>query len=61
MERTTLSNYTLTAKFPREEVYGLTSHTRRCCVSIGVNIAEGCGKAGNNEFQGFFQIASGFC
>jgi four helix bundle protein len=26
---------------------------------MGANIAEGCGKAGNNEFQGFFQIASG--
>src|SRR5712672_2465889 len=55
----TLNIYTLTAKFPREELYGLTSQIRRCTVSIGANIAEGCGKAGNNEFQRFLQIASG--
>jgi four helix bundle protein len=28
-------------------------------VSIGANIAEGCGKMGNNEFQRFLQIAAG--
>jgi four helix bundle protein len=32
---------------------------RRCSASIGANIAEGCGKRGNNEFQRFSQIASG--
>jgi four helix bundle protein len=32
---------------------------RRCSVSIGANIAEGCGKCGNNEFQRYLQIASG--
>jgi len=40
-------------------LYGLTSQTRRCAISIGANIAEGCGKRGNNEFQRFLQIASG--
>jgi len=44
----TLNIYTLIAKFPREELYGLTSQIRRCGVSIGANIAEGCGKLGNN-------------
>jgi four helix bundle protein len=28
-------------------------------VSIGANIAEGCGKRGNNEFQRFLVIATG--
>ena len=28
-------------------------------MSIGANIAEGCGKRGNNEFQRFLVIASG--
>jgi four helix bundle protein len=28
-------------------------------VSIGANIAEGCGKMGNNEFQRYLQIATG--
>jgi four helix bundle protein len=54
-----LAIYAATLKFPREELYGLTSQIRRCTVSIGANIAEGCGKAGNNEFQRFLQIASG--
>jgi four helix bundle protein len=32
---------------------------RRSSASIGANIAEGCGKRGNNEFQRYLQIASG--
>ena len=55
----TLAIYRATAHFPREELYGLTSQMRRCSVSIGANIAEGCGKRGNNEFQRFLVIASG--
>ena len=37
----------------------LTSQIQRCFVSVGANIAEGCGKIGNNEFQRFLQIAGG--
>ena len=55
----TLKIYRATARFPREELYGLSSQMRRCSVSIGANIAEGCGKRGNNEFQRFLVIASG--
>lgn len=55
----TLELYGVTAKFPRQELYGLTSQIRRCSASIGANIAEGCGKRGNNEFQRYLQIASG--
>jgi four helix bundle protein len=54
-----LAIYAATLNFPREEPYGLTSQIRRCAVSVGANIAEGCGKMGNNEFQRFLQIASG--
>lgn len=57
--RLTLDVYTVTRSFPREELYGLTSQMRRCSASIGTNIAEGCGKRGNNEFQRYLQIASG--
>ncbi len=57
--RLTLDVYTVTRSFPREELYGLTSQMRRCSASIGANIAEGCGKRGNNEFQRYLQIASG--
>jgi four helix bundle protein len=55
----TLKVYRATKQFPREELYGLSSQMRRCAVSIGANIAEGCGKRGNNEFQRFLVIASG--
>jgi four helix bundle protein len=55
----TLDIYKVTAAFPREEVYGLTSKMRRCSASLGANIAEGCGKQGNNELHRFLYIASG--
>ncbi len=55
----TLDIYRVTAHFPREETYGLTSQMRRCSASMGANIAEGCGKQGNNELHRFLYIASG--
>ncbi len=55
----TLDVYVTTKHFPREEVYGLTGQMRRCSVSIAANLAEGCGKRGNSEFQRYLQIASG--
>jgi len=55
----TLDVYKVTARFPREETYGLTSQMRRCSASMGANIAEGCGKQGNNELHRFLYIASG--
>ena len=54
-----LAVYKVTAKFPRDELYGLTSQIRRSCVSIPANIAEGCGKSGDAEFARFLQIAMG--
>src|SRR3984893_10592145 len=54
----TLAVYRASGGFPRQELFGLTSQMRRCSASIGANIAEGCGKRGNPEFQRFLQIAS---
>ena len=55
----TLEIYKLTSKFPREEIYGLTSQIRRSCASIPTNIAEGCGRESSADFARFLQIAMG--
>lgn len=49
--------YRLTNRFPREEIFGLTSQLRRCCVSIPFNIAEGFGRNSDKEFHRFLTIA----
>lgn len=51
--------YRLSANFPREERYGLTSQIRRCAVSVPSNIAEGAGRNTNGEFKNFRSIANG--
>lgn len=55
----TLDVYRATEDFPKSELYGLTSQMRRCCISIGSNIAEGCGRVGEAEKARFLQIAAG--
>jgi len=55
----TLAVYKATRTFPREELYGLTSQTRRSSASIPANIAEGCGRSGDTELGRFLQIAAG--
>jgi four helix bundle protein len=55
----TLAVYRITARFPREEVYGLTAQLRRSAASIAANLAEGCGRNGDAEFTRFCAIAMG--
>ena len=55
----TLAVYQITAAFPREELYGLTSQLRRCSASVPANLAEGCGRNGDAEFARFCSIAMG--
>ena len=54
-----LSTYKATADFPMEERYGLTAQMRRAAISVGSNIHEGCGRAGEKELARFLQIALG--
>lgn len=54
-----LESYKLTSCFPKQEMFSLTSQIRRAAVSVAANIAEGCGKRGNAEFQRFLGIAAG--
>jgi four helix bundle protein len=51
--------YKLTARFPREEAYGLTGQIRRAAVSIPANIAEGYGRDCTGEYVQFLREAQG--
>jgi len=51
--------YTRTAKFPKDEIYGISSQIRRSVISIASNIAEGAGRGSQNEFKRFIDIALG--
>jgi four helix bundle protein len=48
--------YQLTASFPKEEMYGLTSQIRRSAVSIPSNIAEGSARNHKKEFIQFLLL-----
>jgi len=50
--------YKLTKKFPKEEMFGLTSQFRRAAVSIPANIAEGFRRTGKKDKAKFFNINS---
>jgi four helix bundle protein len=51
--------YKITSRFPREEIYGLTSQIRRAGVSVPSNISEGAAGRSNDQFRNFLGIAIG--
>jgi len=51
--------YRITAQFPDDERFGLTSQMRRASVSISSNIAEGCSRSTDKDFGRFVEIAYG--
>jgi len=55
----TVAIYEATKAFPRDELYGLTSQTRRSSASIAANIAEGQGRKLAREFHQFLGNARG--
>ena len=50
----------MTERFPKEEIYGLTSQIRRAATSIPLNIAEGYAKRESQaEFKRYLTMALG--
>ena len=52
-------SYSLTKRFPKDEVYGMTSQIRRASASIAANIAEGHGRENSGAFVQFLRMSQG--
>ncbi|HRX83712.1 MAG TPA: four helix bundle protein [Phycisphaerae bacterium] len=55
----TLDVYGATTRFPRHEMFGLTSQLRRATSSVPSNLAEGCGRPADADFGRFTGYAMG--
>ena len=55
----TLTIYSISTSFPKDETYNLISQIKRSALSIPTNIAEGCGRNTDKEFNQFLNIALG--
>lgn len=51
--------YKFTEKFPKSEIFGLTSQIRRASVSIPANIAEGYRRGSRKEYRVFLSYSFG--
>ena len=55
----TCALYRVTRSFPQRDQFVLGDHILRAAISIGANIAEGCGRNGDGELRRFLNIALG--
>ena len=57
--RLTLAIYKATYRYPKDELYGLTSQIKRSSVSVPSNVAEGFRRYHSREYRQFLYIALG--
>lgn len=57
-EELVIKVYNLLKSFPKEELFGLTSQTKRAVVSVALNIAEGATAGTKKEFARFLNIST---
>ncbi|MBN1688104.1 MAG: four helix bundle protein [Candidatus Omnitrophica bacterium] len=58
-EKLALEIYSVTKRFPKEELYGLVSQLRRAAVSVTANIAEGASRQHKKDYLNFLFMARG--
>ena len=51
--------YRLIRKFPRQELFAMTSQIRRASISVSSNIAEGSGRNSDKDFAHFLEQSYG--
>ncbi len=51
--------YKLTSLYPKHEIFGLVSQSRRCAVSVPSNIAEGYRRNSNADSLHFYNMSQG--
>lgn len=51
--------YGVTRKFPKEELYGITSQVRRSALLVVLNYIEGYARKRNKVYKNFLEIAYG--
>ena len=56
-----LQVYRSTGRFPKSELFGLTSQMRRAAYSIPMNLVEGAARRSQKEFARAIDIAIGSC